>query len=489
MVQMQEKSDIQLLREYAEGGKEAAFHELVMRHTDFVYSAAARQVNSPDLACDVAQSVFTDLARKARPLAEKLPIDGSLSGWLHRSTRFAALNHLRDSRRRHENERQAMEQLLANSESTPDWERIRPVLDEALDTLGDEDREALLLRYFKNHDFRAVGVALGVSDDAAQKRVSRAIERLQEFFSKRGITVGTSGLIVIVSANAMQAAPVGLAVTISGAVLSGTVTATAVAANKAIAMTTAQKILIGATLTIVAAIGIFEARQAAILRGDARRLQEQQVPAARLASERNDALSGLQALQAENERLKNDLKDLPKLRAEITRLRRESKVAATPANNEATTPIVQPAEVVASTNWGGHQVLKWGDTLVLGGLELVSGKTIQLLTRVKRGDNDLRIALQTEIVDFPGGNLAPNSHMIGILEPAEHDHMVKMLIDSGKKPTVMPSVTTPDGHVEVALQSGSVFPGKLDPVVVFDPTISTDGQTVDLQFRIQYSPE
>ena len=116
MGEMHETSDAQLLRDYADGGSEAAFRELVIRHTDLVFSAAARQVESPDLACDIAQSVFTDLARKARLLTEKIPAAGSLAGWLHRSTRYAALNHRRDARRRQANERQAMEQLLTNSE-------------------------------------------------------------------------------------------------------------------------------------------------------------------------------------------------------------------------------------------------------------------------------------------------------------------------------------------------------------------------------------
>ena len=241
---MHEESDVQLLRDYAEDGNEAAFRELVTRHTDLVYSAALRQVFSPDLAGDIIQSVFTDLARKAKPVAEKLQDKGSLAGWLHRGTRYAALSQLRDTRCRLANERQAMEQLLTNSESAPDWEHIRPVLDEALDSLGEEDREALLLRYFKNHDFRAVGLALGVSDDAAQKRVSRAVEGLREFFVKRGVTVGASGLVVLISANAVQAAPAGLAVTISTAavLVGGAVsTPTAIAATKIIAMTTLQK--------------------------------------------------------------------------------------------------------------------------------------------------------------------------------------------------------------------------------------------------------
>jgi len=335
MVEMHEKSDVQLLRDYAEDGHEAAFRELVTRHADFVFSAALRQVNSPDLAGDIAQGVFTDLAHKARPLAEQMP--GSLAGWLHRGTRYAALNHLRDTRRRLANERQAMEQLLINSESAPDWERIRPVLDEALDSLGDEDREALLLRYFKNQDFRAVGLALGVSDDTAQKRVSRAVERLREFFSKRNVTIGASGLVVLISANAIQAAPVGLAATISAAaILAGTAvhTSTIIAATKTIAMTTLQKTFIAATLTAAIGTGIFEAHQASQLREQNQTLQQQQAPLAeqvqQLQRERDDATNRLAGVADEIARIQNGNTELLKLRGEIGRLRGNAALADDP---------------------------------------------------------------------------------------------------------------------------------------------------------------
>src|SRR5437867_13447045 len=120
-----------------------------------------------------------------------------------------------------------------------------------MDSLDDTDRSAILLRYFENTSLREVGQALGTSDDAAQKRVSRAVDRLREFFAKRGVTAGASGLVVVISANAVQAAPAGLAVTIStsAALAGGAVqTSTALAATKAIAMTTLQKTIIGATL-------------------------------------------------------------------------------------------------------------------------------------------------------------------------------------------------------------------------------------------------
>src|SRR5438132_167741 len=188
MDKMQAKSDAQLLREYAENGSEAAFGEIVARYTDLVYSAAVRQVRSPDLARDVAQSVFTDLARKARPLARRMNEGDRLVGWLYRSTRYEALPVLRSDRRRLARERLVMQHLDTASEPLPDWDRIRPVLDEAMASLAGQDRDALLLRYFKNEDLRSVGVALGVSDDAAQKRVARALQKLQTYLVRRGLT-------------------------------------------------------------------------------------------------------------------------------------------------------------------------------------------------------------------------------------------------------------------------------------------------------------
>ena len=133
---MQTKTDAQLLREYAGTGSEAAFGELVGRHADLVYSAALRQVIEPDLARDVAQSVFTDLARKAKSLSG----DVLLVGWLYRSTRFAALSLLRNERRRQNRERQAMQLLDSPRQSSPDWDLIRPVLDDAMANLGKRRR-------------------------------------------------------------------------------------------------------------------------------------------------------------------------------------------------------------------------------------------------------------------------------------------------------------------------------------------------------------
>src|SRR5438445_2213921 len=238
---MQPKSDAQLLREYAEHGAEAAFAEIVARHTNLVYSAALRQVDSPDVAAEVAQSVFVGLARVALSLSRKLAESASLAGWLCRSARNISLNLRRDEFRRHSRERQAMDNLDSIPEATPEWERLRPVLDEAMSELSEPDYDALLMRFFKNQDLRSVGLALGVSDDAAQKRVSRALDKLRDLLSQRGIATPAVALSTVLSANTVQVAPAGLAITIStAAALAGTTLATTATATatKAIAMTT-----------------------------------------------------------------------------------------------------------------------------------------------------------------------------------------------------------------------------------------------------------
>src|ERR1051325_1635260 len=121
---MLHKSDAQLLGEHAAQGSEPAFAEIVARHTNLVYSAALRQTGSTELAREIAQGVFTDLARKARALVGTLSADASLAGWLFRSTRFAGLKRLRDDHRRETRERQFMEHFEPAPDTAPDWERV-----------------------------------------------------------------------------------------------------------------------------------------------------------------------------------------------------------------------------------------------------------------------------------------------------------------------------------------------------------------------------
>jgi hypothetical protein len=211
-----------------------------------------------------------------------------------------------------------------------DWTQIEPLLDDAMAALDETDRAAILLRYFENKNLREVGESLKISDDAAQKRVSRAVEKLREFFSKQKIAIGAGGLAVLISANAVQSAPVGLATTISAAaVLAGTAlhTSTVIAANKTIAMTTIQKTVIATAFVATIGTGIFEAHQNSQLRDQVQMLQQQQAPLAaqiqQLQRERDDATNQLAGLLAENAQLKSNSNEneLLKLRGEVTQLK------------------------------------------------------------------------------------------------------------------------------------------------------------------------
>jgi RNA polymerase sigma factor (sigma-70 family) len=207
-----------LLADYVTNGSEPAFRELVARYIDLVYSTAVRLVNGDThRAEDVAQTVFADLARLAGTFSK----DVMLGGWLHRRTWHVATTLMRNERRRQNRERQAAEMNTLQDCAETRFEQIAPILDDAINQLGARDRTAIVLRFFEHRDLRAVGVALGSNEDAAQKRISRAVEKLRGHFARRGIVASSTVIASVIAANAVQAAPVGLAHSLAAASLAG----------------------------------------------------------------------------------------------------------------------------------------------------------------------------------------------------------------------------------------------------------------------------
>src|SRR5438105_4614278 len=132
-----------------------------------------------------------------------------LSGWLCRTARYASANVLTIQRRRQHREREAYMQSPGESNSQT-WVQIAPLLDAALVQLGEKDHNAIVLRFLEGRSFHDVGVALGASEDSAKKRVQRAVEKLRTFFKKHGVTLSAAAIAGAVSANSVQAAPMGL---------------------------------------------------------------------------------------------------------------------------------------------------------------------------------------------------------------------------------------------------------------------------------------
>src|SRR5215471_1469879 len=343
-------NDHDLLQEFSRDQSQASFTDLVNRHLNLVYSAALRQVRSPQLAEEVSQSVFTNLACHAA----KLKANTVLSAWLYQVTRHAAIDVVRREARRQAREQIAFQMSTLNDTTSADWSHIEPLLDEGMDTLDAADRTAILMRYFENKSLREVGQTLGVSEDTAQKRVSRAVDRLREFFSKRGVPIGASSLVALAAANAVQAAPAGLAASVAAGAIVGSATLStsgAIAITKTVAMTTLQKTIITAVAGMAVVAGLYQAREISNLREQVQTLQNQQAQQTGISNqvealrrERDRATNALAAAIAEKAELKNNPYEVLKLRGEVGRLRQEnasigsksglSKVTANPESRK-----------------------------------------------------------------------------------------------------------------------------------------------------------
>ncbi|MFT3868340.1 MAG: sigma-70 family RNA polymerase sigma factor [Nibricoccus sp.] len=252
--------DTELLRRYVETGSQDAFAELVERRIGLVYSVALRRTGAEHHAREVAQSVFTDLARKAAALSRHT----SLVGWLYRSAYFAAATHMRAEKNRtaRETEAHTMSNLLGADSPEADWEKIRPVLDEVLSELDERDREAVLLRFFDNRPFGEIGSQLKLGENAARMRVDRALDKLHGLFARRGIRSTSAALGLLLAQQATAAsAPAGLATTTAAvasahmATVSAFTSAVQFMATTKTAIALAGVVLIGTTGAILTSNG------------------------------------------------------------------------------------------------------------------------------------------------------------------------------------------------------------------------------------------
>ena len=210
-------TDLELLREYAERRSEEAFASLVSRYSGLVYSVAVRRLQNAQIAEEVTQAVFLLLARKARRVSAQTV----LSGWLFQTARFLSADMFKSEVRRKAREQQAarmdLNQESAGSEAL---ESLTPLVDDSIGKLKPTERDAILLRFFERKNYPEVGEVLGISEEAARKRVDRAIDKMRGFLAESGAAVSGVALSGALEIHLAQSAPQALAAAVTKAVVS-----------------------------------------------------------------------------------------------------------------------------------------------------------------------------------------------------------------------------------------------------------------------------
>ena len=319
MVNMDD-TDIELLAAFARQRREDAFRELVRRHLPMVFATARRLLEDTHQAEEVSQSVFQLLASKAGVIDGRAP----LAGWLYHATRHQALHLVRSEGRRRQREQRAAAMQVPTTASPAEGELIAE-LEEALTALSSDERDVLVLRFLEDRRLSEVGHELGVSEEAARKRVTRALDRLREIFGRRGLGATPGAITVALVGQSAVGVPAGLGAGIINTALAGTAAAAAATSltQGATAMSLFNLKTAAAVLTAAAVTGtstyLIKERGAERLRAEQASLAAAH---ATLTTQHEQEVAAVHAREEQIAQLQKEVAELPRLRGEVDRLNR-----------------------------------------------------------------------------------------------------------------------------------------------------------------------
>jgi RNA polymerase sigma factor (sigma-70 family) len=484
-------NDQELLCAFVDTRSQAAFAGLVERHVDLVYSVALRILRDSHRAEDVAQQVFALLAQKAGRLRSRTV----LAGWLGCAARNVAFETLRGETRRRRREQIAVS-FMDQPSTEGLWERIEPLLDEAMGRLNCADHDALVLRFFENKSLKEVGALLRSNEDAAQKRVTRALDRLRQDLARQGVNISASSLAAGVGNSAVTSAPAGLAHSLAQLAFTVAATGTSPATSLFHLMTaTKTQLAVVAVLLVIVAGALFVGlRENAGLRGEIAGLRERQNAAASEATA--IAKAPPSPNPADSSRLRRDQLELLSLRGQVTQLMEDLRQAR--GQTGGTPPATGPAEgdsLLFSAALTNRVPLK--STLVVGGWARGGLRGYVLVTPALGASNSApgprQLTMDSQVVAAPesfwqsigwGGwrSETRRSTLAGILTPEQRELLLTALKEiDGSEISNVSQAHGADGErlgIGFSMDDGSGA-GVLMAIDIF-PQTTADGQAVEL---------
>jgi len=487
-------SDQELLHRHAQGDSGDAFAELVRRHLNLVHAAALRQANGDTCeAMEVAQEVFLELSRKAARVARHpAPV-----GWLYTTTRRMALRRMRNRRRREEQDQEAlrMHTLGSGNEPAVEWERLGPILDEAVHELRESDRLAILWRYFERRSFPEIGARLGLGENGARMRVERALGKLRARLKCRGITSPASAIGLAIEGSAVTAAPAGLASFVHS--IAWAPAAAVAPVSGFLALMNSSLFKAGTATVVIGLLGT-----GLWIQSDRLQRLRSEVEALRLnLAESHDRLAEaearLRAPSAGGDERDALQQEVLRLRGELARLRRDA--AAPPRSSSPPTPAATPPRPLPVPV---HATLPAGHSLVTGGMDWTEGRRAVLVVtpthRVAEDgqvqvDVESRILLMTDAVmdefgfrdlGMPSGE-RPSHQPLTDTERAELFSRVENRADIEIMGNTR--LTTISGRQGALGMTSDDLPDAM--VIDVVPTVTADGQVdMELEFRTEPRP-
>ena len=509
---MSELNDGELLNRYVRDRSEPAFAELVRRHLALVYSTSLRfTCGDAGLADEPAQMVFCDLARKATSLTDRL----CLTGWCYTSARFAATKAVRAEMRRKTQEQDSMNQNQIGSGPEGDPEQLRGMLDDALGELSESDREFVLLRYYEQRDFKSLARTFELSDDAARKRVERALEKLRGGLERRGIHSTGAAIASALGSLTLVTTPPGLSATVTSAALASSALGSAGFAAGLVQLIHAMKVktaVVGTIALAGLATGWFSEwntnRRLAEAAADLRqRFQES-------PRVENEPAVGSQATSAPNEA---EHLELLRLRGEVGMLRRglaEASNLVARASALSTNPAPKPLALVKSGGKVSVTVPR-GQTIMTGGWPTIDGKRLMLFVtpsiidsngKVVEGDwpaGSKQLLIEAKLTLMPDSafrnhdgqvpdlsgenvvkNLMPQSQVAGLMHRIEegNDQMIEDLQDRSRDQPIPAKDFLTD---IMTAPSVMTLEGRPAAVSIPNGVALLQGKSIDLGFTVR----